>query len=282
MNTILVIARLTFREAVRRKIVLAVMLLGGVFLLLYGVGFFMIQQSYQGEVMGVTAMRAQYRQQANYFLLLAGMYVINFLAIASGALISADSLAGEIQSGIIQATVTKPIRRSGVVLGKWLGQAFLLFLYLLLMGGGVVIIVRVFGNVIAPNWLGGIALIYLNSLIVMTLTLALSSSFSTLATGGAVFGAYGVAFLGGWVERIGTLVQDTTATNLGIFSSLLLPTEAVWSKASTMMSSPLLNLLGVNPFSAASEPSILMMVYAVLYLLLLLGIAVRRFGQRDL
>jgi Cu-processing system permease protein len=75
-------------------------------------------------------------------LLLAGMYVVNFLTIAISALVSADSLAGEIQSGTIQAIVTKPVRRSEVVMGKWLGHAFLILLYLLLMAGGVALIVR--------------------------------------------------------------------------------------------------------------------------------------------
>ena len=37
---------------------------------------------------------------------------------AMGALLSADTLAGEISSGSIQTIVTKPLRRSDVVLGK--------------------------------------------------------------------------------------------------------------------------------------------------------------------
>jgi ABC-2 type transport system permease protein len=38
-------------------------------------------------------------------------------------LLGADTLAGEINSGTIQVIVTKPIRRSDVVFGKWLGFA---------------------------------------------------------------------------------------------------------------------------------------------------------------
>lgn len=281
MKTILTIANLTLREAIRRKIVLAALILGAAFLLLYGLGFHYIRQEMQTAHFGRLP-SAAIQNQAYNFMLLAGMYVVNFLCIAIAALITADSLAGEIQSGIIQATVTKPIRRGEVVLGKWLGNAGLLLFYLSLMGGGVMLLVWLIARLSAPNWAGGLALIYFNSLLIMTLTLACSSTLSTLATGGAVFGAFGLAFLGGWVERIGTFLENRTAVDLGIFSSLLMPSEALWNKAATLMTSPLVNLMGITPFTSASEPSALMIAYAGIYLLVTLVIAVSLFTKRDL
>ena len=283
MNTILVIARLTYREAIRRKIVLAALLLGLAFLLIYGLGFYFIQREFTNQpVETFRQSSSMIRTQAFNFLLLAGMYVVNFLTIAIAALISADSLAGEIQSGTIQSVVTKPVRRGEVVLGKWLGHAFLILLYLVLMAGGVALIVRLISGFTAPNILAGIVLIYFNAMLMMTLTLAFSSILSTLATGGAVFGAYGLAFIGGWVERIGTMLNNQTAMDLGIVSSLLLPSEALWNKASYVMTSPLINLTGMSPFTGASQPSTLMLVYAAIYLLVTLAIAMRQFKNRDL
>jgi Cu-processing system permease protein len=280
MSPIIVIARLTFQEAIRRKIVLAALLLGIAFLVLFNLGFYFIQSDFHGNHEFTPPARV--RNEAYNFLSLAGMYVVNFLAIAIGALITADTLAGEIQSGTIQATMTKPISRSAVVLGKWLGQAVLLLLYLTMMGGGVILSVRVLSGYAMPNWFAGLGTIYFNSLIIMTLTLAFSSTLSTLATGGAVFGAFGLAFIGGWVERVGTLMNNQTAVDLGILSSLLLPSEALWNKAAGLMTSPLASISGITPFTAASQPSPLMLVYAFVYLLLVLFIAIRRFGARDL
>jgi ABC-type transport system involved in multi-copper enzyme maturation permease subunit len=282
METIRTIAGLTFREAIRRKIVLAALILGTAFLLLYGLGFFYIQQEFDASSTRFRPPSAAIRNQAYNVLFLAGMYVVNFLCIATAALITTDSLAGEIQSGTIQAIITKPIRRSEVVLGKWLGHAGLLLLYLLLLGGGVVLVVWIMTRYTATNWLAGLGLVYFNCLVVMSLTLAFSSTLSTLATGGAVFGAYGLAFIGGWVERIGTYLNNQTAANLGILSSLLMPSDAIWSKAGTMMSTRLMNMGGVNPFTSGSEPSSLMIIYSVLYLTLMVGIAIRQFGKRDL
>lgn len=281
MNTIVTIAQLTFREAIRRRIVLAALLLGIAFLVIYGLGFHFIRLDLMQHDNDLRLPSTAIRNQAYNFLFLAGMYVVNFLSIAIAALITADSLAGEIQSGTIQAIVTKPIRRSEVVIGKWLGHAFLLLLYLLLMACGVVLCVWLISGYLAPNWFKGVALLYFNSLIIMTLTLAFSSRLSTLATGGAVFGSFGLAFIGGWVERIGTAFRNQTAMDLGIFSSLLLPSEAIWARAAREMTSPLVNLLD-SPFTIGSVPSPMMLVYAALYLLVCLGLAIRTFKQRDL
>ncbi len=77
--------------------------------------------------------------EATNILLLAGLYAVTFLSIAMGALLGADTLSGEINSGTIQTIVTKPVRRSDVVIGKWLGFVILLGLYSLLMSGGTVL-----------------------------------------------------------------------------------------------------------------------------------------------
>lgn len=281
MNTIFTITKLTFREAFRRKIVISALLLGIAFLVIYGLGVHFIQADFATRA---TRLRSPetIRNQAFNILVLAGMYVVNFLGIATAALATSDSLAGEIQSGTIQAVVTKPIRRGEVVLGKWLGTAGLLLMYMLLMGGGTLLSMRLITGYSAPNWLAGLSLIYFNCVLIMTLTLAFSSSLSTLATGGAVFGAFGLAFIGGWVERIGSLINNQTAVNLGILSSLLLPNEAMWNKAANLMSSPLISAVGASPFSGSSDPSPAMMVYTGLYLLLTLGVAVWQFNHRDL
>ncbi len=280
MSAAFILARLTFREAWRRRIALAALVLGGAFLLLYSVGFYFIRNEALSS--GASLETAAARGAIN-FLFMAGLYAVNFLTLAMGALLAADTLAGEINSGTVQSLVTKPIRRVDVVLGKWLGFAGMLALYLLLMAGGVIVLVRLITGYTAPNLPRALGLIYLTALLMMTVTLACSSRLSALATGGTVFGLYGLAFIGGWVEQIGSALQNQTAVNVGILSSLIIPSEALWKRAAFEMSSPLMRLAGgVNPFTAASPPSELMIAYAVGYLLLMLGLAVFWFRQRDL
>jgi len=283
MNKIWILARMTFREAIRRRIVLTGLVLGICFLIIFSIGFHMI---YANEIQrnadaGDTFSRVIQSEGIN-FLLLAGLYAVTFLSIAMGALLGADTLAGEISSGTIQTIVTKPVRRSDVIFGKWLGFAMLLGLYSLLMSGGTVLSVLIQAGYTPHNLLAGIALIYLESLLIMTISLACSSAMPALATGGVVFGLYGLAFIGGWIEQFGSLLRNPTAIKVGIVTSLIIPSEALWRRASFEMQTPLSGALGMSPFGTISVPSTLMIAYAILYLLGALVVAVNTFQHRDI
>ncbi|MBI5304376.1 MAG: ABC transporter permease subunit [Chloroflexi bacterium] len=279
-----IIARLTFLEALRRRILLAAFVLGVAFLILYGLGFHLMRNEAMPRAIE-TPRDALMSSGLNSFLVLAGLYAVNFLALAMGVLVSADTLAGEISSGTIQAVVTKPVHRAQIVLGKWLGFAGLLALYLVLMAGGVTAIAFLRAGYVAPNLLIGVALIYLAALFVMTLTLMCSSMLSTLATGGVIFGMYGLAFIGSWVEQFGAVLQNQGAINIGIISSLLMPSEALWRRAAFEMSPSVAQSLGFTfsgPMATISVPSPTMIGYASAYLAVTLAVAIRTFARRDL
>jgi Cu-processing system permease protein len=284
MRSILILSKLTFREAMRRRIMLAGLILGVSFLIIFSMGFHFILTEVRGEsaaAPGQGTARIAEIEGINA-LLMMGLYAVTFLAIAMAALLGADTLAGEINSGTIQTIVTKPIRRADVVLGKWLGFAGLLGLYLLLMAGGVLLSIYFQTAYLPDHLLRGISLIYLEALLVMTITLMCSSAFPALATGGIVFGLYGLAFIGGWIEQFGSIIQNPTAVKIGIITSLIIPSEALWKRAAFEMQSPLSGVLGMSPFSAISVPSPLMILYAILYLLAALVLSTRIFQKRDL
>jgi ABC-type transport system involved in multi-copper enzyme maturation permease subunit len=283
VKKIWILARMTFREAIRRRIVLTALVLGILFLVVYSIGFRMIYIEISAEqARDATVFARVAKTEMSNFLLLAGLYAVAFLSVAMGALLSADTLAGEISSGTIQTIVAKPLRRSDVVLGKWLAFASLLGLYLLLMSGGVVSSVFIQSGYLPRNLLSSLSLIYLEALLVMTLALACSSALPALATGGIVFGLYGLAFIGGWIEQIGAMFSNQTAVQVGIATSLLFPTEAIWRRAAFEMQTALGAVLQMTPFVTLSVPNLLMVVYAVLFLLGALAVAVRIFHNRDL
>jgi Cu-processing system permease protein len=286
MSAILILASMTFRQAIRRKIVLTGLLLGIGFLIVFSIGFHMITSVSMGSFAqaagGGQSVENVLDRERNNALALAGLYAITFLSIAMAALLGSDTLASEINSGTIQTLVTKPIRRSDVVFGKWLGFASLLGLYLLLLAGGAVVSVYVQSGYMPPHLVTGLVLIYLESLLIMTIALLFSSRLTALATGGVIFGLYGMAFIGGWIEQIGAALQSTTAVKIGIVTSLIIPSEALWRRAAYEMQSPLSSIIGLSPFGATSVPSLLMVIYAVVYLAAALGLTVLVFGRRDL
>ncbi len=274
------IARLTFHEAARRKILLAALVLGLVFLTVFGMGFNYIYEEFQRDVGSSNLL---VRSEIFNFLMMAGLYVVNFLTIIMTVLTSVDTLSGEISSGTIQTLITKPMPRWQIVVGKWLGFMLMMALYVLLMGGGVTALVYWIADYQAENVFWGLGLIWLNGLLMLSISLMGGTVFSTLANGVLVFGLFGVSFVGGWVEHIGSFLSNQAAVNVGIVSSLLMPSEALWRRAAYEMRSPLVSALGFSPFtSSTSIPSPAMVWYAVVYALGMLGLAIWFFKRRDL
>jgi len=280
MNATIIIARWSVREAMRRRIIPAALVLAVLFLLVYSVGLRMMLNETRPALREETH-RVILVEGLN-MLALMGLYATAFLGAAMGALLGADTLAGEIQSGSTQSVVSKPIQRWQVVLGKWLGFAALLAPYVGLLAGGIVASVWLQARYAVPHVLQGMGLIYLESLLVLTLALMCSSVMSTLATGGVVFGLYGLAFVAGWVEQLGALTQSEAAVNVGIVASLLFPSEALWRRAAYEMQAPFSSSLGLSPFGTFSVPSPLMLAYAALYGIGALALAIRWFARRDL
>lgn len=276
MKAILILTSLTFREAMRRRMMLVGLVVGSAFLLIYSLGlhFILVEvQAHGKRVLNIESTSA---------LLMAGLYAVTFLSVAMAALLAADTLAGEINSGTIQTTATKPIRRSDIVLGKWLGFSGLLGLYLLLMAGGTISSTFLQTRYLPDRLLVGVSLIYLEALLIMTITLLCSSAFPALATGGIVFGLYGLALIGGWVEQIGAVLDNQTAIWIGTITSLIMPSESLWRRAIYEMQTPLSITFRASPFGTSSIPSPLMIAYSIFYLMIALLWAVRIFQQRDL
>ncbi|MGD8966834.1 MAG: ABC transporter permease, partial [Anaerolineae bacterium] len=257
----LVIARLTFKEAARRRILMAALLLGIVFLIVYGLGihFIRVDMVKRGEHLQRVVAVPIYN-----FLALSGLYVVSFLTLALTVLTSVDTLSGEIDSGSIQALAAKPIRRWEILIGKWLGFVAMLTLYLLLMAGGVVVLTRAVLHYNIPNAFRGLALMWINELLLLNVTLLGGTRLSTLANGVLAFAAYGVAVIGGWIEQIGAFLGNQTTVVIGILSSLLMPSEALWKRAAFEMRTALVEAVPANPFmSSLSVPSAAMVIYAV-------------------
>jgi ABC-type transport system involved in multi-copper enzyme maturation permease subunit len=278
-----VIARLTFLEASRRKILLAAMLLGFLFLLIFGIGFHFILREMENSPYGPGPLQTN---EISGFLFQAGMYVVNFLTVMMTVLTSVDTISGEVQSGTIHTLVSKPVRRWEILIGKWIGFAGMISLYLLLMAGGITAIVTLRSGYHVPHPVNAFGLMLLNALILLSISLLGGTFLSTLANGVLVFGLFGVAFIGGWIEQIGSFLPDAvsrqSAVNIGILTSLILPSEALWKRAAIEIQSPLISALGFSPFSSISVPSPMMVYYSIFFLFAILLIAIRQFQHRDL
>ena len=272
-----VMAGVTFREAARKKLLLMALLAGVGFIALFSTGMhFQVRDFHTRHVGSLIA------QEAARAFIMVGLYTVDLMAVVLTALTSVDTLSGEISSGTIQAVATKPVSRRQIFLGKWLGFAAMITIYVALMVGGLVAMARWLSGVGPRNLILGAGLIWFECLLILSLTLLFGTAFSTLTNGVLVLGLHGLAFLGGWIEQIGAIVHSPRTVMLGIVSSIIMPSESLWRRAAFEMQSPLVGSLNISPFNNASVPSKAMIGYAAVYLGLAMVFALRRFGQRDL
>ena len=272
-----VMAGVTFREAARKKMLWMALAAGGAFLILFGTGL-----HFQTKDFAAHGMSPILRREISFTMVTMGLYAVDLLAVLMTILTSIDTLSGEIASGTIQAIATKPVPRWQVLLGKWFGFCGMLTAYIAIMVGGVNVVTYAMAGVTARHLARGLSLMWMESIVLLSVTFAFATYFSTLTTGVLTLGLHGLAFLGGWIEQFGAITQTQRALNVGVIASVLMPSEALWRRAAFEMQSPLANAMRISPFSTLSVPSLAMVFYAALYLAIALVIAIRRFSQRDL
>jgi len=290
--SILTVARFTFQEARRRRLLWLGIGLGLAFLALFTLGFYLvfddIRNSVLLEYVGQEEQQAVLSLVANLFLMM-GMFVVNFLVVLVSILTTVGAISGEISSHTIQAIVTKPVRRWEIVLGKWLGHVFMVTFYILLLTGGIILVVFLISGHSPRNLMEGLGLYVLEGIVLLTVSILGGTRFSTLANGVVLFMVYGLAFVGGWVEQIASLpfIDSDAAVSVGTLAGRLLPSEVLWRRASHIMA-PSLNLgadfEGPPPFlfTFGREPAPSIVLYAFVYIGVVLAVAIWSFRRKDL
>jgi ABC-type transport system involved in multi-copper enzyme maturation permease subunit len=270
----LTIAHLTLLDARRRKIVVVALLGALLYVAVYGTAMYFIEKK--------LPQLGPQRQGTLAFLTIAGLYVANFLTIAASVLLPIDTLSGEIASGVMQTLASKPVHRAEIVLGKWLAFAAMSAVYLALTAGGVVLMVDVFGGYVPPHLARSYALLVLGAVLMITISMAGGARLSTVTNGIVAFAFYGIAFIGGWIEQIGTMTGVTAARYIGTAISLVSPIDSLWRRAAYELQPPLLRALPTTPFNAGGVPTAAMIAWSAAFCVVLFAAAIRFFQKRPL
>lgn len=278
MRGTLLIARLTWLETRRRRIALAALICGLLFLAVFGsaIYFGFRHVAEQGPTNAVE-MRV-----AATILTVAGLYVVNFLVTAVAILLPIDSLSGEIGSGVIQTLASKPVDRAAIVVGKWLAYFAMTAAYLALLGGGVVLSMRWFADYTPSVVLLPMVLMLLGAAVMLSITIAGGVRLTTITNGIVAFSFYGVAFIAGWMEQIMSMFGNSTARYVGTIVSLLSPADAMWRRAAYEMQPLAAQVLQAGPFGVVSVPSAAMIGWAVTFVVVVLAFGAWLFRRRAL
>lgn len=274
----LTIAIVTFKEMVRCRILLVTLVLAVAFLALYGTGVHYGYKDMAGHSGPMKALIAPVLLSLGLYF---GSFIIAFLAVMAAV----GAISGEIENGTIHAIVPRPVRRSEIILGKFLGHGLMLSAFAALFYVAVLLIVHFNTGMSVPIKAGAIGLFCLQPLILLAVTLFGTTFLSTLANGIAAFMLYAVGVVGGMLEQIGHLADSQVLVNIGIVSSLVMPADSIYRKiVYTLLSAPgaSFSSLMMGPFGSSSEPSVWMLAYTGLYIIGFLLLALRIFSRRDI
>ena len=272
-----IMAGMTFREAARKKILWTAFIAGIGFLFIFGIGL-----HFQVDDFRTSTVPPFLRYQILSSMLMIGLYTVDLLAVVMTTLTSVDTISGEIISGTIHAIATKPIARWQILIGKWVGFVGMVGVYVIIMFGGTVAEGYWIGGVVTQHPVRGVLLIFLECILALSVTFMFGTWFSTLTNGVIVLGLLGLAFMGGWLEQLSGFTEGSRLVMVGIISSLIMPSEAVWRRAAFEMETPLAGSLQFSPFADISVPSVAMIGYTCIYLVAALAVAIYHFHHRDL
>lgn len=278
MRGVLDIGRLTFVEARRRRILLAAVICGLLFLAVYGIAIYFGNRAQHPEPGQMRIIQ----QMQFHMLTVVGLYAVNLLVVALSVMLPVDTLSGEIASGVMQTLASKPVHRFEIVLGKWFIYVLMIAGYIVLLSGGVVAIVYAITGYFQHHMLEAMTLMLLESAVMISICIAGGTYFSTVTNGIVAFAFYVMAFVGGWIEQVGTFVGNDSARYIGTAISLVSPSDALWRLGASLLQPPLVKALQMTPFSPASVPSAAMVYWALGFVVVVLLVAIRKFSTRTL
>lgn len=282
MSPILVIARLTARELLRRRLVHALLLLTVLVLGLTGWGFSRIPRLHLGGQL----LTPQLVHLAAAQLLLLVMFMFSFVVGLSAAFLAAPAVAGDLESGIALAVLARPISRAQFLLGRWLGLALPLVAYVAFSGSVEFLLVAVGAGYAPPNPVGAEGALAAEGLVLLSFTLLLSTRLSVMTSGVVSVVVFGAMWVAGVAGAFGQAFNNAGIAAVGDVSHLLVPSDGLWRAAifsiqPRAFATASLSRVG-SPFSAASGPTVAYLAFAAAWLLVVVGAGVLSLDRREI
>ena len=281
---ILIIARLTLREASRRRLLIAVALLTVVVIGFTGWGF---QRILAMECNGRPCEPVTLRIIAAMLLIML-TFMFSFIFTIGAVFVASPSIAGELESGVALAILPRPIRRSDVVLGKWLGLAILICGYTVLTMTLEFVVVSLLVDYAPPDPVAATLFLMAQSLVLLTLTLLCSTRLAPMTGGIVALLLFGIAWMGGVAKAVGAAVGSEVVQNVGTATSLIVPTDGLWRGALYHLEPAVMVAAGsgnriaaANPFLTLQPPSLAYDLYALAWVAAVLGLAIFSFSRRQ-
>jgi ABC-2 type transport system permease protein len=281
---VIIIAWLTIGEAARRRVLWVLVGLAVVAVALTTWGVASLIDLGRREGVGELQLRLGVSQ-----ILIFIAFMFGFVLVMTAAFFGSPAIAGDIESGIAQALLARPLRRSSYLLGRWLGLALVIVGYAVLSGLLAIFAVSVVSGYSPPNAIVPVAYLAGQAIVLLSLTVLLSTRLPPIAGGAIAVVAYGLAWMAGVLGKIGIAIGTSGLVGLADASRLVLPTDAMWQGVVYGLEPAfVIDAIGDspagkgNPFFADAPPSPEIVAWTVAWVAIVLILAVSQLRRREL
>ena len=284
---LLTFAKLTIWEVSRRKLLIALAALTLFLIVLTGWGFSHLRDPafHNGRPLS----DVQVRLLASQMLILVAFLFSGVLAL-SAVFVAAPSISGDVESNLALALLARSVRRSDYLLGRWLGLAVLVVVYAVGTGLLAVLAVWLVTGYAPPHPFQLVAAIAGEGLTLLTLGVLFSTRVPGMTGGIIALVLWFMAWIGGIVGGVGEALNNAALSDTGFAMRLILPTDALW-RAAVYAMEPQAVIAGdralgpagsANPFAATDPIAPGMIVWAVLWVIAMLVLALASFHRREI
>ncbi|HVD01690.1 MAG TPA: ABC transporter permease [Candidatus Dormibacteraeota bacterium] len=279
------IARMTLVEASRRRLLIALTGLTLAVIAVVGYGF-----SKLPSVGGSHPLNHDDLDQIASVLTILTFFMFSFVLSFASIFVAAPAISADVESGVMLSIATRPLRRADIVVGRWLGLAFLVAVYTIAATTIDLEVVNLVIGYLPPHPVEAITFLVAEGVVAVTLAMLFSTRLAPMTGGIVATILLLVVWFGGIVGNIGYAFGNDTVAMFGTISRIVLPTDGMWRGALYYLQTPQLlaaqALLGRraagNPFFAPNPPALAYLAWTVAWIVGLLGLATWSFRNREL
>lgn len=279
MTAIWTLAGLTIKEAVRRRLFIAGLLIA---LLLAALAFIPFPLGRPNPFAPDAASQLLLRSQTFAWV---GCGMIKFFSSILAVTLAAGAITAEVDKGVLSTIVPKPLPRAAIYLGKWLGLLILLAVCLIVWGGLLALSIWVQTRLFNPRLFLGVLATGLFPLLFTTLTLFFSSFATYALSAGLALIAAGVALAEDTLALFGRVFDAHALVSMSHAVSCIVPLSRMNHWITRGLGDAGFDWSAFGPRSqgaSAVATSGADMIYIVAYILVFLIAGLGVFQRRDL
>ncbi len=214
------------------------------------------------------------------------MFGTLFLGAVLAAFLTLGVVRGDAERGLLQPLVVRPVGRSALLLGRFLGAAAVCVPYVLAVYTACALITRTTGDWWPDQFLRPGVQLAAGVLVIAALGLLGSVVLSATANGIAIFMVFGAGLVAGLLGQIGEALNSETLQTVAHRTSWALPFEALYQDALYRITSESRGFTGLaiqlGPFGGSQAGGTNLPLWAIAYFAVVLAATLAAFSRKDL